>query len=1237
MLIQSRKTPLSAQRFSLGIVLLLLAGNLCVGQSMRAEIPLDGDNPLRHPASVTAAEWPPAPAALPSRSPSDGSTLPSPARDLPSPPPTPSSTGVATDIGQPTQQAAVPSASPVAPPSGQPTDDTKIESQSELSKDKLALRIKEVQGDSNLDEATKTELLKRLKAAEEWLKNAEEARGRTSRNQSDAKSAPDALIAGKAKLSQPATAENDVIPADASLSQVEQRANEAVAASEMAIANLGKIEEEIKRRAERKSEIGRLTAEAKQRLEEAEKLLAKPSPANESEQLAEAWKFELEGRIRALRAQIELYKSESARDDAEAELLPVRRDLAKREKLAAEKRSAFWQKVVIDYRKRETEQQAREARRQVQNAHPALRELAEQNAALAEQRKRLVEDMTKYSQRLKSVNNQIEKLEEQFKKAEERVEKAGHSTTVGLMLRRQREELPSPRECQQRMQDIENAMPRANLALMEIEEAQESLGDVEAVIPEALRNLRGTITASDAALLEQTLRELLTTKVDLLDSLAADYQTFLTELSELELSNNNLSKQIKKSSNYIGEHVLWIRSSKPIWTDDVTNAARGALSLAAPEPWVQIAKHCGLDMLQRPLIALCVIAVVVLIIVFHARLRAKIAHLCAAKTGSLGLRFRPTLEAVALAAIVATEWPLLLAYFGWQMSSGEFSPDLALALGRSLIYAAALLWTSDFVIQLLRSEGIAESHFGWSPFSAQLLKRELRWLTILGVPLAVVVSGCELYQGGEWSDSLGRLAFVGAMLVLANFVHSILRSRENVLREAILHDTKQWFERLRKVSYCLGVGVPCLLATLAVAGYYYSAQQVALRWQGTLAISLALLLLYSIAARWCSLRRRNLAMEQARERQRLAVQSQAESETPTTVSAVEEPQLDLTAIHEQLQYLLRHAVTLAMIVAAWFVWSDFLPALRVLDRVVLWESMVEVVEVQESLDGNPQRIVSEQPVATTLRHALFAGLLVIATFLLGRYLPALLEVTILKRLPFDAGGRHAILVLFKYALAITGIFFACNMLRITWSSVQWLAAGMTVGLGFGLQEIFANFVSGLILLFERPIRVGDVITLGDITGRVTNMRIRATTVTDWDRKELIVPNKDLVTGRLLNWTLTDTTNRIVIPVGIAYRSDPEKARELILKTVTSHPNILTDPPTSVTFEQFADSSLSFVVRGFLASMDNRLTTIHELHIQIHKVLKEAGIEIAFPQRDIHVHGLEVLANANQKGMQKEAA
>ena len=182
-------------------------------------------------------------------------------------------------------------------------------------------------------------------------------------------------------------------------------------------------------------------------------------------------------------------------------------------------------------------------------------------------------------------------------------------------------------------------------------------------------------------------------------------------------------------------------------------------------------------------------------------------------------------------------------------------------------------------------------------------------------------------------------------------------------------------------------------------------------------------------------------------------------------------------------------------------------------------------------------------------------------------------------------------------------------------------AALGVGIGFGLQEIVANFISGLILLFERPIRVGDAVTIGDVSGTVSKIRIRATFITTWDRKELIVPNKEFVTGRLVNWTLSDTVVRVLVPVGIAYGSDTQKAKDLMLEIAKENDKVLDDPPPSVLFMGFGSSSLDFELRAF-TKMDTYLALRDELHMAVDRAFREAGIVIAFPQHDIHVHSVE---------------
>jgi potassium efflux system protein len=192
---------------------------------------------------------------------------------------------------------------------------------------------------------------------------------------------------------------------------------------------------------------------------------------------------------------------------------------------------------------------------------------------------------------------------------------------------------------------------------------------------------------------------------------------------------------------------------------------------------------------------------------------------------------------------------------------------------------------------------------------------------------------------------------------------------------------------------------------------------------------------------------------------------------------------------------------------------------------------------------------------------------------------------------------------------------------VGWSSVQWLVAAVGIGLGFGLQEIFANFVSGLILLFERPIRVGDTVTIGDLSGTVARIRIRATWLIGADRKDIVVPNKEFVTGRLVNWTLTDPVLRVDIPVGVAYGSDVACALALLERVARENPRVMRTPAPQASFQRFGESSLELVLRCFSPDGANEGPIRHELHLAIERLFREQGIEIAFPQRDLHVRSL----------------
>jgi potassium efflux system protein len=254
-----------------------------------------------------------------------------------------------------------------------------------------------------------------------------------------------------------------------------------------------------------------------------------------------------------------------------------------------------------------------------------------------------------------------------------------------------------------------------------------------------------------------------------------------------------------------------------------------------------------------------------------------------------------------------------------------------------------------------------------------------------------------------------------------------------------------------------------------------------------------------------------------------------------------------------------------------------------------------------------------------------AALLGIAALVLtvvgARNVPGLVELGLLSRAGMDAASRYAVTSVLRYVIVAAGAVAGLGLLGLRWSQLQWMAAALSVGLGFGLQEIFANFVSGLILLFERPFRVGDVITVGDLSGRVTRIRTRATTILDFDNKEIVVPNKTFITGQLINWTLSDTTTRITIKVGVAYGTDPAAVHAVLRDAARENPRVLADPEPATWFLAFGASSLDFELRVFVANLSDRLAVQDEINGRVATLCAERGIEIAFPQLDVRVRDL----------------
>lgn len=239
-------------------------------------------------------------------------------------------------------------------------------------------------------------------------------------------------------------------------------------------------------------------------------------------------------------------------------------------------------------------------------------------------------------------------------------------------------------------------------------------------------------------------------------------------------------------------------------------------------------------------------------------------------------------------------------------------------------------------------------------------------------------------------------------------------------------------------------------------------------------------------------------------------------------------------------------------------------------------------------------------------------------FLLSRFLRFLLEEDIYPRVNLARGVPYAVSTMLHYAILLVGFFFAVAAMGIDMTKFTILAGAFGVGLGFGLQNIVNNFVSGLILLFERPVHVGDMIQVGSRDGRLRRIGMRASVIRTLEGSEVIVPNGQLISEEVLNWTLSDQQRRLEIPVGVAYGTDPERVIEILTNVGSKHPDIMTDPPPDALFLGFGDSALDFQLRAWTSNFKRWQNIKSELAVAINAALRDEGISIPFPQRDLHI-------------------
>jgi len=400
----------------------------------------------------------------------------------------------------------------------------------------------------------------------------------------------------------------------------------------------------------------------------------------------------------------------------------------------------------------------------------------------------------------------------------------------------------------------------------------------------------------------------------------------------------------------------------------------------------------------------------------------------------------------------------------------------------------------------------------------------------------------------------------------------------------IVRGPRSWVVQFHPLWFSLLIAVPLGVSVIAVAGYFNAAVYIFGHMVRSMFVVLGALMFYGLMAMWVSVQRAYL--ERMNDEETASTANQAGD---LAMNYSRSP--DIESIDEEMRSLLNFVITLLLLGGLLWVWWFAIPLFSAVGNYELWTYSTAVAgkQVAHSL---------------TVSGFFMAMLIGVITAVLVRNVGGVLDIALLKRFEMRADATYATKVLVRYVLVVIGVALASRRLGIGWSDVQWLVAALSVGLGFGLQEIFSNLVAGLIMLAERPVRIGDIVTVGDVTGTVARIRARATTVVDFDNKEILIPNKSFITDRITNWTLSNQTTRLLLKISAPRGKDVSLVQQVILDAVRRSPGVVSEIPASVDFLGFSDNSLDFEISAYVDSFDKRSAVRNQINCAIELALRE---------------------------------
>lgn len=890
---------------------------------------------------------------------------------------------------------------------------------------------------------------------------------------------------------------------------------------------------------------------------------------------------------RSLQRQSDLLRQRLGANATLQDLAANRRDLLAQQINEVEAEIQLLQDVIDEKRRSESEQAVTDASQWADVSNLQLREQGNLNRQLSEELLRSTTQISDLTRRNIQTKQQIDSLTQIETALEQQIGVLEGSVLLSRILHQQKAALPQMRI------DANLADYIADLRLrqFELNQVREDLANPGAYLDRVLSRL----PEEQRDALRPGLEQAVNARVGLAEQLSNNINNLLSMAITLQINQRQMLQMSATLNRTIEDQLFWVASNRPldrVWLTALPAAF--ATQWDAIRPVEQLLKLAGA--LSENLLWLGVIMVLLGLYLWRRpvmreqlrELHADVGHFRRDST-------RHTPKALLLTALSVIPVPLVLSGLGMALTAGD-EPTMP-AFGTAISQLALAWFMLHLMYRVFDPKGIATQHFQWNGELVDRLHVLIRRVIWVLLPLVLVVALGETRPEQLNDDVIGRLVMLGALVVLAFMLGRLMYSSEPLYNSRVVHFS---------ATLILTV-VPLVLAGMVFYGYTYTAVKLTDRFVATLYLIILWMLVEGTILRNLSVVGRRLAYQRAASRR----EAEQARDTGEPELAVEVPELNIQQINQQSLRLTRMGMIVVFGVLVYFVWADLISAASYLQSVTLWEYNTGTAEAPLMAPLSAGDMLS-------------ALIMIVVTLSLARNLPGMLDLVVLSRMHLRQGSSYAITTLLSYGIVSIGLFSALSTLGVSWNKLQWLVAALGVGLGFGLQEIFANFVSGLILLFERPIRIGDVVTIGNLSGTVNKIRIRATTITDFDRKEIIVPNKTFVTSQLINWSLNDTITRVTMKFGVAYGSDLEKTRELLRRVASENPRVLPEPEPQVLFLNFGDSTLDHELRIHVRELGDRNRAIDEINRQIDHMFREHGIEIAFRQMDINLRNSEGL-------------